>query len=72
MQIDDTILLSNFTIDRLIRVGSDTFGIDMILNKPVLITLTGFVPNTGYLVMSSTDGYGWRNEFGSTVMTNSG
>jgi hypothetical protein len=70
-QFDDSILLSNFTIDRLIRIGSDTLGIDIILNQPVTLTMSGFVPNTGYLVMSSSDGYGWRNEFGTTVMTNS-
>ncbi len=72
MQLDDTILLSNFTVNRLIRVGSDTLGIDILLNKPVSMTLTGFAPSTGYIVMSSTDGYGWRNEFSGSVMSNSG
>ncbi len=72
MQFDDTILLSNFTINRLIRIGSDTLGIDMRLNKSVSLSLTGFIPNTGYLIMSSADGYDWKNEFSSVITTNSG
>lgn len=72
MQLDDTILLSNFTVNRLIRVGSDTLGIDILLNNSVSMTLTGFTPSTGYIVMSSTDGYGWRNEFSGSIMSNSG
>lgn len=72
IQLDDGVSLSNFTTVRLIHIGTDVLGLDVELNQPIVLTQSGFIPNAGYLIMSSIDGYNWKYEPAKTVTTDSG
>jgi len=48
-------------IEKIIKVGADTLGVQMNLNQSVNINISGMTANTPYTILRSEDGITWSS-----------
>lgn len=53
--------LSSLNIERIIKVGADTIGVQMNLNQPVTLSISGVTSTLPYSVLRSEDGLLWTS-----------
>lgn len=66
----DGAVLSAMNIEKIIKIGADTLGVGMELNKPITVTVPA-TANKEYRVITSEDGLNWSN-VGSGALVPSG
>lgn len=64
---EDNLPVKNFTINNIVRVGSDALGVGMQLSKDVQITMSGSAANTPYYLLTSEDGIKWHRQVPTPV-----
>lgn len=65
--------LSQFQVEKIIRIGSDRLGVGMTLNTPVEIDIGGMQAGKNYRIISSEDGVRWvQHDVPTQVATLSG
>lgn len=48
-------------IEKIIKVGADTLGIQMNLNKSVILNISGITSNIPYTILRSENGINWTS-----------
>ncbi|MFA6091264.1 MAG: hypothetical protein WC774_05845, partial [Candidatus Gracilibacteria bacterium] len=64
---DTGVLLSTMNIEKIIKLGADTLGVQMNLNQPVTLNISGMLSNTPYSILRSEDGINWTSLGTGTV-----
>lgn len=54
--------LSDFPIERIVRMGSDTLGVGMTLTRPVTVSIEKMTPHGSYTILTSIDGLDWHRQ----------
>jgi hypothetical protein len=54
-------------IEKIIKLGADTLGVQMNLNQPVTLNISGMLSNTPYSILRSEDGINWTSLGTGTV-----
>jgi hypothetical protein len=48
-------------IEKIVKVGADTLGIQMNLNKDVVLSISGMTSSLPYTILQSEDGLAWKS-----------
>ncbi len=57
--VDMNASLSQFQVEKIVRIGADRLGVGMTLNQPVEIEIAGMQSGKNYMIISSEDGINW-------------
>lgn len=62
--------LSQFQVEKIVRIGADRLGVGMTLNQPVEIEIAGMQSGKNYMIISSEDGIRWSQHEVPTQVAN--
>ncbi len=67
--VSDSAKLRSLNVAKIVKVGADTLGVGMELDRSVILSFTGVAPSSEFRILRSEDGIRWIDQSASNVFS---